>query len=95
MDLMQSSEEWSRAHHRVNELLSLLLNTLRDLGYNPSYHISYDHDEHHVRLDDQLLRQHPQLMAVYRDYVAACRERSVAVQRIQELPKMDLGFDAN
>ncbi|MCL6592782.1 MAG: hypothetical protein K6T31_02290 [Alicyclobacillus sp.] len=93
MDLMQTSAEWSQAHQRVNELLSDLLNTLRDLGYNPSYHLSYDHAEHHIRLDHQVLTEHPELSSVYEAYIAACARRNQAVQRIQQLPKRDLGFD--
>lgn len=92
MDLMKSSEEWSKAHLAVNDLLSRLLNELRDLGYNPSYHVSYDRSMQHLMIDADLLAKHPSLKQLYADYVSACDARDAAVEKIQQSPKVDLGF---
>ncbi|GGI98798.1 hypothetical protein GCM10010885_05350 [Alicyclobacillus cellulosilyticus] len=86
------SDEWSNAHLAVNDCLSRLLNTLRDLGYNPSLHISYDQDEQHIVVDPELRRRHPEVEAAYQEYVSYCRLRDAALRQIQELPKVDLGF---
>ncbi|MCL6452236.1 MAG: hypothetical protein K6T78_01270 [Alicyclobacillus sp.] len=93
MDLMQSSEEWSQAHLAVNDLLSALLNELRDLGYNPSFHVAYDRQEQHLTVDDALLHKHESLRRTFRRYVEACKARDEAVLKIQSLPKVDLGFE--
>ncbi|QSO49091.1 hypothetical protein [Alicyclobacillus mengziensis] len=92
MDLSQSSEQWSKSHLVVNELLSQLLNQLRDLGYNPSYHISYDRKEQHLTIDSLLLDKHDSLKQLFDEYVEACNARDAAVEKIQEAPKVDLGF---
>jgi hypothetical protein len=92
MDLMQSSEEWSKTHFAVNDLLSELLNELRNLGYNPSYHVSYNHNQHHITVDPETLAKHPQLGELYEAYVNACTKRDEAVEKIQSMPKLDLGF---
>ncbi|MCL6548233.1 MAG: hypothetical protein K6T30_04910 [Alicyclobacillus sp.] len=87
------SEAWSNAHLMVNELLSKLLNTLRDLGYNPSLHIRYDHDEHRLLVDGDILARHPELQALYHRYCEACDRRDEALRQIQAMPKIDLGFE--
>jgi hypothetical protein len=92
MDLMQTSEEWTKSHFVVNDLLSELLNQIRNLGYNPSYHISYDHTECHLLVDEELLKKHPELAETYQRYLEACARRDEAVRSIQKLPKIDLGF---
>jgi hypothetical protein len=92
MDLMQSSEEWSHTHFAVNDLLAELLNELRNLGYNPSYHISYNQSEHHIVVDPEALNQHPKLSDLFQAYVEACTKRDDAVEKIQSMPKIDLGF---
>lgn len=92
MDLTQSSEEWSKAHLTVNDVLNQLLNVLRDLGYNPSYHVSYNHTDQHLTIDETLLTKHPSLQALYKQYVQACQSRDDAVEKIQTSPKVDLGF---
>ncbi|MBX5435672.1 MAG: hypothetical protein IRZ33_00475 [Alicyclobacillaceae bacterium] len=88
------SEEWSNAHLLVNDLLSKLLNALRDLGYNPSLHIRYAHDEHRLLVDDEVLHAHPELRHLYEQYRRACDQRDEALRKIQSLPKIDLGFEA-
>lgn len=93
MDLMQSSEEWSKTHLWVNDLLGQLLNQLRDLGYNPSYHISYDRAEQHLMLESDLLDKHLALRETYLQYVDACAARDAAVEKIQLTSKVDLGFE--
>lgn len=92
MDLMKSSEEWSKAHLAVNDLLSQLLNELRDLGYNPGYHVSYDRSMQHLMIDSDLLAKHESLRQLYSEYVTACDTRDAAVEKIQQSPKVDLGF---
>jgi hypothetical protein len=92
MDLAKSSEEWSKSHMMVTDLLGNLLNEIRDLGYNPSYHVSYDKQEHHLLIDSELLNKHSHLQSSYEAYIAACRQRDEAVQKIQQAPKLDLGF---
>jgi hypothetical protein len=94
MDLMQTSEEWGKSHFIVNDLLEQLLNELRNLGYNPSFHITYDHAEHHLLLDEALLNKHQQLANKYQEYLTACARRDEAVRTIQALPKIDLGFES-
>ncbi|WP_067931915.1 hypothetical protein [Alicyclobacillus kakegawensis] len=86
------SETWSAAHLQVTELLSKLLSTLRDHGYNPSNHISYDRSGNHLVLDTKLLQQHPDLDALYREYLDACARRDKSLKEVQQLPKIDLGF---
>jgi hypothetical protein len=86
------SEEWSNAHLEVNELLSQLLNAMRDCGYNPSQHISYDHEHYHVIVDQDVLDHHPRINQLYGRYLAACKKRDEAMQQIQSLPKVDLGL---
>lgn len=92
MDLMQTSEEWSKTHFVVNDLLSEMLNELRNLGYNPSYHVSYDQSEHHIVIDPNTLSRHPKLTDLYDAYVQACNKRDEAVEKIRSIPKIDLGF---
>lgn len=92
MDLMQSSEEWSKAHLSANDLLSQLLNQLRDLGYNPGYHISYDKSEQHLVIEDAVLAKHREIQPLYDSYIHACKLRDEAVEKIQQAPKVDLGF---
>lgn len=91
-DLMKSSEEWSRAHLVVHDLLSQILNQLRDLGYNPGYHITYNRTEQHLMLADDILRKHPELKVLYNSYLKAVEERDEALERVQQAPKVDLGF---
>jgi hypothetical protein len=86
------SEEWSQAHEEVSEALSTLLNRIRDLGYNPSLHIHYENDQHRLTLDDSLLKKHPELQPVFDHYLTACDKRDSALAKIQELPKLDIGF---
>jgi retron-type reverse transcriptase len=92
MDLRQTSEEWTKSHFLVNDLLSELLNEIRNLGYNPSQHVSYDNVEHHLLVDEALLEQHAQLRNIFEKYLEACARRAQAVRNIQALPKLDLGF---
>jgi uncharacterized protein (UPF0297 family) len=87
------SESWSSAHLKVTELLSELLSVLRDRGYNPSHHISYDRTGNHILLEEDILRRHPDVSALYDRYLAACTERDEALQEVQRLPKVDLGFE--
>lgn len=86
------SEAWSSAHLKVNDLLSLVLNALRDCGYNPSNHITYDKGEHHLVLDPVVLNKHDDIKSLYLDYLDACNERDAAIDVIQALPKLDIGF---
>lgn len=86
------SEAWSNAHFLVNEFLTQLLNRVRDNGYNPSLHISYDQEEHQLRLDPIILNKHDDIKQIYLQYVEACNTRDNAVEEIQSLPKLDLGF---
>ena len=86
------SEEWSDAQISVNHALSSLLNTLRDLGYNPNLHVSYDKSEHVLVVDGELLENHPEAQEAYKTYLATCQQRDEAVERIQAMPKTDLGF---
>jgi len=86
------SEQWSNAHLAVNDRLSDLLNALRDLGYNPSLHLSYDRAEHHLALDATLLAEHPAMQSAFDAYREACKIRDVALDAIQSMPKLDIGF---
>jgi uncharacterized protein (UPF0297 family) len=86
------SENWSFAHTAVNDALTELLNVLRDNGYNPSLHISYDRHEHRLMVDPVVLNKHPDVKSIYLRYIDACKLRDEAVEAIQELPKLDLGF---
>lgn len=86
------SDHWSQAHLIVNDKLTEMLNALRDLGYNPSLHISYDKDEHRLQVDEAILNQHLQIRNLYIEYTEACVERDIAVAEIKQLPKLDLGF---
>ncbi|WAH35815.1 hypothetical protein [Alicyclobacillus dauci] len=86
------SEDWSSAHFMVNDSLSALLNSLRDNGYNPSLHISYDREEHHLKVDPVVLNKHEDVKRIYLKYLEACNARDQAVEEIQQLPKLDLGF---
>jgi len=86
------SDQWSNAHLNVNDILTNLLNALRDLGYNPSLHISYDKAEHHLLLDTEILDKHANIATLYDNYLSACNQRDAAVDEIQKLPKLDLGF---
>lgn len=86
------SDDWTRAHFMVNEHLGTLLNTLRDHGYNPSLHITYDKQEHHLTLDPVILNKHDDVKKIYLEYLTACNQRDEAVEDIQSLPKLDLGF---
>lgn len=86
------SEEWSDAQVAVNEALAFLLNTLRDLGYNPNLHVTYDKAEHLLLVDDKVLANHPEAKAAYATYVATCERRDDAVEKIQDMPKTNLGF---
>lgn len=86
------SEDWSIAHVQVNDALGELLNCMRDNGYNPSLHISYDQEEHHLDVDPVILNKHAHVKDIYRKYLEACQARDEAVEQIQALPKLDLGF---
>ncbi|GLG00039.1 hypothetical protein C7445_10473 [Alicyclobacillus sacchari] len=86
------SDSWSNAHFRVKDALAALLNEMRDCGYNPSLHISYDANEHHLLVDPVILHKHPSIKRVYLEYLDACHARDTAVEDIQSLPKLDLGF---
>lgn len=86
------SADWSNAHTHVNDVLTELLNALRDHSYNPSLHITYDRHEHHLLLDPVLLNKHSDVKQIYLRYLDACKVRDVEVERIQELPKLDIGF---
>lgn len=86
------SETWSDAHFQVKDALEDLLNQLRDNGYNPSLHISYDKQEHHLLVDPVVLHKHETVKERYLTYLDACRARDHAVEEIQSLPKLDLGF---
>ncbi len=88
--LLRSSEEWSNAHITVNALLSEMLNTLRDHGYNPGYHVSYDRMEQHLVIDEKTLQQHPQLIEQYNAYLSACQRRDKALKQIQQSPGLRL-----
>lgn len=92
MDLRQTSEAWTNAHFTVNDLVSELLNELRNLGYNPGFHISYDHEEHHIVIDSELMKKHPSLAEKFEHYLDACAKRDQTIEDIQNLPKLDLGF---
>lgn len=87
------SDDWSNAHFTVNELLGNVLHLMRDLGYNPSQHIEYNHESHLVEVDAALLTQHEQLQALYTQYREACKARDAALEKIQTMPKLDLGFE--
>jgi hypothetical protein len=86
------SDEWSSAHQHVSESLSTLLNCIRDCGYNPSLHVHYDGVAQRLVLDKALLEAHASLELPYRAYTEACDRRDEALLRIQDLPKLDIGF---
>lgn len=86
------SNAWTDAHFAVHDLLNSLLNLLRDKGYNPSYHISYDSAEQHLLLQDDILSKHPEIAATYEKYLAACAARDEALAQIEAQPKLDIGF---
>lgn len=86
------SEEWSDAQISVNQALASLLNTLRDLGYNPNLHVTYDKAEHLLVVDEEILTNHNEANDAYQSYLAMCNKRDEAVRMIQDLPKTDLGF---
>jgi hypothetical protein len=92
MEATHSSEDWSQAHIQVNDQLNHLLRGMRDYGYNPSLHISYDKEEHHLQVDPVVISKHSDLKRIYLEYLDACKARDAAVHRIQSLPKLDLGF---
>lgn len=87
-----SSEQWSNAHIAANDLLTELLSQMRDLGYNPSLHISYDRMNHHVVLDEELVSKHETLAQIFNKYLEACNMRTEALTDIQAAPKLDIGF---
>lgn len=86
------SDEWSDAHFAVHDLLNQLMNLLRDKGYNPSYHISYNRAEQHLLLEQNILDRHPDVAETYGLYLAACALREEALDHIQQQPKLDIGF---
>lgn len=86
------SEEWSEAHLEVTDVLAEMLNQLRDLGYNPSLHLNYDRQEHQLVMDADLRTKHPEIQSVYDRYQSACDRRDEALEHIQAMPKLDLGF---
>ena len=86
------SAKWSDAQLAVNEALSALLNTLRDLGLNPNHHVSYDSNEHLLVVDEDVLTKYPAATVAYESYATACQRRDEAVEEIQAMPKRDLGF---
>ncbi|OFW81144.1 MAG: hypothetical protein A2201_08060 [Alicyclobacillus sp. RIFOXYA1_FULL_53_8] len=86
------STQWSDAQLNVNAALASLLNTLRDLGYNPNLHITYDKSEHLLLVHESILAAHQAARDAYGVYVDACERRDEAVAKIQEMPKTQLGF---
>ncbi len=86
------SEDWSQAHMDVTEALSSLTNRVRDHGYNPSLHVHYDGEQHRLVLDEELLNKHEDVRTDYERYLKACDMRDAALVRIQEMPKLDIGF---
>lgn len=92
MTEQQHSEQWSKAHLAATDLLNELLHVVRDHGYNPSHHISYDGHEHHILMDDELVKNHKAIADAYEKYKEACAKREDELEQVQELPKVDLGF---
>ena len=87
------SEDWSNAQVAANDYLSELLNTLREHNYDPSLHLSYHREEHHVIIDSAILAKHEDIQELFEQYVDACTIRDHAVARIQNLDKVDIGFE--
>ncbi len=87
------SEDWSNAQVAANDYLSELLNALRDYDCNPNLHISYDREQHHIIVDSSVLEQHEDVLDLYNQYVDACSIRDNAMKRIQNLDKLDIGFE--
>lgn len=88
------NENWSDAHLSVTAHMTALLNVIRDLGYNPSHHISYDRSNQHLLLEEELVQKHDEIKAAYDAYLKACDDRQAELERVQELPKLDIGFSA-
>jgi hypothetical protein len=88
------NENWSDAHLAVTNLMTALLNILRDLGYNPSHHISYNQMDQHLVLDESVVKRHAEVESAYEKYLKACEERQLELERVQQLPKLDIGFSA-
>lgn len=72
----QDFEYQSHAHLEVTELLNVLMNQLRDHGYNPSNHLFYGSSEQHMVLDEEISNSHPDIAETYTQYLNACRYRS-------------------
>ncbi len=87
------SEDWSNAHVAANDFLAELLTTLRSHNYDPSSLISYDRKNNHVVLDSSVLKKHDDVEDLYSQYLDACSIRDNAVGRIQNLEKLDIGFE--
>ena len=87
------TDDWSNAQVAANNYLSELLNAIRDHDYNPSSHISYDPQDHHLVVDQAILDKHEDIQDLYEQYTAACRIRENAVDRIKQLEKLDIGFE--
>ena len=87
------SEDWSNAQVAANDYLAELLNALRDLNYDPNSHISYDRKQHHIVVDSAILKKHEEVEELFEQYVDACTIRENAMTRIQNLEKLDIGFE--
>ena len=92
MTKARETEQWSAAHLAVTDLMTELLSLLRDKGYNPSNHISYDRTEHHLMLEAQIPAQHSDVKSVYDAYLEACRKRDDELDQVKDMPKTNLGF---
>ncbi len=88
------NENWTDAHLNVTNHMTALLNVIRDLGYNPSHHISYDRTNQHLVLEDELVQKHREIASAYEAYLKACDDRQAELERVQKLPKLDIGFSA-
>ncbi|QQE80291.1 hypothetical protein [Alicyclobacillus sp. SO9] len=86
------TEQWSVSHLAVTDLMTQLLGLLRDKGYNPSNHISYDRRNHHLLLDQQVTAGNPDIRSMYNAYLEACRKRDEELEQVKQMPKTDLGF---
>lgn len=76
----------------VTEALSSLMNLVRDHGYNPSLHVHYDGARHRLVLDEEITNKHEAVRVEYDKYLKACDIRDAALVKIQEMPKLDIGF---
>jgi|GEM_PF-5766723 len=75
MDSHGNCDDLSPTETMATDLMTTLLNQLRDYGYNPSNHIFYDTSEQYVRIDHEILEKHGDVAQTYAKYRQACTKR--------------------